>query len=205
MWIDYDALTNFQTDFNFEPTNLIEVSVSLSALLSRESESASSRQNRCIEYLECNVSLIIWELNTVPNESFIVTNLQSHQDESSTVLSNLRFRVVLIDRDRMLVQMTDNDHNIQETLNSEVEGLFSNIDQTTSANDEQYNNFMTNTAHFSEQLNRYIRSNDEILTIHEKLDQLEGYLRILALHIINITPISDSNDSSTFTNKCLIS
>ncbi|CAG8705595.1 16544_t:CDS:2, partial [Funneliformis mosseae] len=70
-----------------------------------------------------------------------------------------------------------------------------------SANDEQYDNFMTNTARFSEQLNRHTRSNDEILTIREKLDHLEGYLRILAPHILNITPVSSSNDSSSFTGS----
>ncbi|CAG8709188.1 11306_t:CDS:1, partial [Funneliformis mosseae] len=53
-----------------------------------------------------------------------------------------------------------------------------------------------NVVRFSEQLNRHIRSNDMILTIREKLDHLEGYLRILALHILNITPVSSSNDSS---------
>ncbi len=31
----------------------------------------------------------------------------------------------------MLVQVTGNDYNAQEALNSEVESLFSNIDQTT--------------------------------------------------------------------------
>ncbi|CAG8622934.1 16647_t:CDS:2 [Funneliformis mosseae] len=67
-----------------EPTNLTEISVSLSALLSREIESASSRQNGRTEYLERNVLFIIQELNTIPNESFIVTDLQSHQDESSS-------------------------------------------------------------------------------------------------------------------------
>ncbi|CAG8530761.1 5272_t:CDS:1 [Funneliformis caledonium] len=63
------------------------------------------------------------------------------------------------------------------------------------ANNEQYDNFIANVVRFSEQLNRHTRSNDEILTIREKLDHhLEGYLRILALHILNITPVSISND-----------
>ncbi|GES80341.1 hypothetical protein RCL_jg22291.t1 [Rhizophagus clarus] len=48
-------------------------------------------------------------------------------------------------------------------------------------------------------LNRHTRSNDETLTIREKLDHLEGYLRILAPHILNIPPVSCSNDSSSFT------
>ena len=47
------------------------------------------------------------------------------------VLSNLRFGEVLVDRHGMLVQVTGNDHNAREALNSEVEGLFPNIDQTT--------------------------------------------------------------------------
>ncbi|CAG8738073.1 3285_t:CDS:2, partial [Funneliformis mosseae] len=64
-------------------------------------------------------------------------------------------------------------------------------------NNEQYDNFIANVVRFSEQLNRHTRSNDEILTIREKLDlHLEGYLRILALHILNITSVSSSNDSS---------
>lgn len=44
------------------------------------------------------------------------------------------------------------------------------------ANNEQYDNFIANVVRFSEQLNRHTRSNDEILTIREKLDHLEGYL-----------------------------
>ncbi|CAI2191304.1 4904_t:CDS:2 [Funneliformis geosporum] len=212
MWIDYDALTNFQTDFNPDltleiplispninielssniasssntphipnttdssttslnqntrrrnptrsarPTNLTEASVSSPALLSGESVSAPSRRNRRTEYLERNVPLIIRELNTVQNESFIVTDLQSQQGESSSgileriynlylesedaetnarnanhiaVSSNYRFGVVLEDRYGMLVQVTGNDHNAREALNSEVEGLFPNIDQST--------------------------------------------------------------------------
>ncbi|CAI2184882.1 4905_t:CDS:2, partial [Funneliformis geosporum] len=68
-------------------------------------------------------------------------------------------------------------------------------------NNEQYDNFIANVARFSEQLNRHTRSNDEILTIREKLDHLEEYLRILAPHILNITPVSGSNDSSSFTSS----
>ncbi|GES91503.1 hypothetical protein RCL_jg19628.t1 [Rhizophagus clarus] len=45
---------------------------------------------------------------------------------------------------------------------------------------------------------RHTRSNDEILTIREKLDHLERYLKILAPHILNITPVSGSNDSAFF-------
>jgi hypothetical protein len=139
MWIDYDALTNFQNDFNPDhtveiplnspninielssniasssntshipnttdssitslnsnasrrrnptrsarPTNLSEVSVSSPGLLSGESVSAPSRRNRRIERLERDIPLIIRELNTAPNESFIATDLQSQRGDSSS-------------------------------------------------------------------------------------------------------------------------
>ena len=42
------------------------------------------------------------------------------------------------------------------------------------ANNKQYDNFIANVICFSGQLNRHTQSNDEILTIREKLDHLEG-------------------------------
>ncbi|CAG8705584.1 16543_t:CDS:1 [Funneliformis mosseae] len=213
MWIDYDALTNFQTDFNPDltleiplnspninielssniasssntshipnttdssitsfnsnasrrrnptrsarPTNLSETSVSSPGLLSGESVSAPSRRNRRIERLECDIPLIIRELNTVPNESFIATDLQSQRGDSSSggileqiynlyresddaetnardanhlaISSNFRFGTVLENRYAMLLPASGNDHNAREALNNEVEGLFPDINQS---------------------------------------------------------------------------
>jgi len=46
-----------------------------------------------------------------------------------TILSNFRFGTVLEDRYVMLLPASGNDHNAREALNSEVEGLFPDINQ----------------------------------------------------------------------------
>ncbi|CAB4473873.1 uncharacterized protein OCT59_029793 [Rhizophagus irregularis] len=91
--------------------------------------------------------------------------------------------------------------HLELIFNKKFGDINSTLENIELANDEQYDNFITNTARFSEQLNKHTRSNDEILTIREKLDHLEGYLRILAPHILNITSISGFNDSSSFTGS----
>src|ERR1051325_12087291 len=65
-------------------------------------------------------------------------------------------------------------------VNAETHKLLNIEGRVWTANNEQYNNFITNVSQFHEKLNRHTQSNDEILTIREKLDHLEEYLRILA-------------------------
>ena len=109
-------------------------------------------------------------LELIFNKKFVDINSTLKNIEVSTdaLLSRLYNKETGLD-DEIKTYLTKKFNKVNAENHENMLALYDkllNIEgRVWSANNEQYDNFMTNTARFSEQLNRHTRSNDEILTI----------------------------------------